>query len=125
MDSVRDDRAPVAGLTFGATSPGTPAPLGHAPAAIEVEKVLPAFAPSWGAMLVGIAGRGGVPGGGPMVYLAMLIGPPVAGLLLTGLVSPDRPAYATCARGSCGGVWARTGTWSRSWPRRSCRRRRA
>ena len=52
-----------------------------------------AFAISWGGVLLVIGGLGGIPGSAaqtdplfPFVYLAMLAGPSVAGLLLTGLV---------------------------------------
>ena len=52
------------------------------------------FAISWGAVLMVIGGPGGIPGGTaqsdplfPFVYLAMLAGPSVAGILLTGLVN--------------------------------------
>lgn len=52
-----------------------------------------AFAISWGAVLLVIGGSGGIPGTTeqtgrllPLVVLAMLVGPSVAGILLTGLV---------------------------------------
>jgi membrane protease YdiL (CAAX protease family) len=48
------------------------------------------FALSWGGMLLVIGGRGAIPGTSeqtdPFVYLAMLPGPSIAGILLTGLV---------------------------------------
>jgi CAAX protease family protein len=51
------------------------------------------FALSWGGVLLVIGGPGAVPGSPheietlfPFVYLAMLVGPPVTGVLLTGLV---------------------------------------
>ena len=52
------------------------------------------FTISWGAVLMVIGGPGGIPGGTaqsdplfPLVYLAMLAGPSVAGILLTGVVN--------------------------------------
>jgi hypothetical protein len=48
------------------------------------------FALSWGCMLLLIGGSGGIAGTSeqtdPLVYLAMLVGPSITGLLLTGLV---------------------------------------
>ena len=60
------------------------------------------FAFSWGGVLLIIAGREGVAGTNtqtdPMMYLAMLVGPPVSGLLMTGLVSGRAGFAALVAR---------------------------
>ena len=76
---------------------GHPAPITGAPSGRLGHPVLAyfalAFAISWGGVLVAVGGPGGIPAGRvqsemqlPFVVLAMMAGPSIAGILLTGLV---------------------------------------
>jgi hypothetical protein len=73
------------------------------------------FAISWGCILLVIGGPGGIPGTPeqfarllPFAILALLAGPSLAGLLLTGLVSGSK-ATASYSPGCSGGGWALAG----------------
>jgi membrane protease YdiL (CAAX protease family) len=74
-----------------------------------------AFAISWGGVLVAIGGPNGIPGTPeafetllPLVGLAMMAGPPVAGILLTGLIGGRagfRELLSRLLRWRVGGSW--------------------
>ena len=77
------------------------------------------FVISWGGVLL-VVGPGGFPGTPeqfemlmPFVVLAMLAGPSVAGILLTGLVH-GRAGCASFYPGCSGGAWALAGMRWRS-----------
>jgi hypothetical protein len=78
------------------------------------------FAISWGGALLAIGGAGGMSGTAPtddprfpIAVLAILGGPSVAGILLTGLVHGRAGLRALLSRRSPGG-WAHAGTCWRS-----------
>ena len=78
------------------------------------------FAISWGGILLLVGGPGGIPGSReqvetmmPLVLMALFVGPSVAGILVTALMS-GRAAFGSFCRDCSGGGSGLAGTQPRS-----------